>query len=391
MIKRIIINNRKKYIVNVPTWDVPIVGAGDDYGIYPGTSSLTSSGNVSITSLTLVNQTDYGSGTVFGFDRYLMSGSRYLFASDGINLTVFDTIDPLNLVQIGQLTWPSSNVESMTISGNYIYAFQVDANLYTVDISDITTPNIVATFSIIDGVNVLAYYPWHWCFIEGNLLYGQGHYGGGGAGDAGSCLILDISDPLNISYASVLHHDFGGEASPGGGDMCKVGDYLYFGDYFYSSYFSWPGRVLIADVSDPYNASVVGQFFDPDPGDPGPGFPQMDPWRIISKDNILYVLDDFVIQCWDLTDPLVPVRVKSVYGGADTEGAIITNKIMFNIINDGKVLEAYTLNDASDPVLEQSLILSAGGSNITDFDDRNYLYGAIGGKLAIFHYTFTTS
>jgi hypothetical protein len=380
----------KSYLVVVPDYSEGVYSGSYDFAptaSTPPTGSPTGSSTGSISSLEFVASTGYGTGQLFDYNRSyyagITSGSHILMFSDLANLYALDVTDPNNVIQVATVAWPST-VSGLIGSGSYVYGISSDADVYVVNIH-----NVFAGISINNTIPTPAsgeIGPGQWARIQDGLLIFTGP--NPGLSGPGSTLLYDLSNPESPSLLSRIQPpDETGSASPvgGGGDAIKYGNYLFVCEYF-SLYQFGLAFFDVWNIANPSSPSFVTRVPVVDGTDA-----TFETWTMQLYGNTLYIYDDYVIQSWDISDPTNPQYVTSTYGGSDTEGPIITNGLMFNMISFDALLQAYTLTDPKNPSLQFSLDLTlysgnGYGSHLCDDDPRGYLYGNIDGILCIFQY-----
>lgn len=345
--KRIIISNGKKYTVNVPSYDTQTIGAGDDYGIYPGTSSLTSSGFVPHAPVLLASTdaftTDRGDGLSDDNIVYY-NGYLYLFNATSYTFYTLDVTDPTSISVVGStvLVYPPSFLKP---SGSYIYGLTFrgdgsgndgDAYLVSVNISNPAAPEEVADVAPqFPGET----YPWEWVELKGKYLYCPTHFPGGGQG---RILVYDVSTGSAPTYVtSVLYPD----NSWGGGALVISGSYMYANDYF--SAYSRPDTrqsFHTINISNPASPFVVTTSYAPQTtADPAP----FDPWTNWVDGNKLYISDDAFVQVYNITTPSAPHYVtESYFGtiGTDIEGRVTIPNYAFMSMMQGSPLVTLKLD-----------------------------------------------
>ena len=195
-------------------------------------------------------------------------GNHAYVAADN-EFMVFDVSDPTKPVHTGSVEWARSGLGG--VKGNYVFVDDGWRPLAIVDVSDPEKPTIANQYS--DHTKVGP--------IVDNTMY---------LGKEGQVQILDISNlpaVQKIGSASITTTN----AYPP--SMAIKDNYLFAG-------FGFDG-VKILDVSNPKNVKEVGAFLQGDR-----------PNRMAVKGNYLYILSDYYMFTYDISNPVRPVKTSQL-------------------------------------------------------------------------------
>lgn len=207
---------------------------------------------------------------------------------------------------------------SVAVQGQYAY-LGVDHELQIYDISDTTRPVLV-------GRHIFA------GFVNQVVLFGDYAYVRVEFFEAGYLSIVDVSDPTHPFEAS----GFSGFVQ----DIQIVGQMAYITE----GYYIFGTSLLIADLTDPVNPTVVGHYS-------GGGM-----WEIEVVEQTVYLtwldalgcLDadcPWSIRIIDVSDPTQP-RLQSIYHfPVEIRGLAVTDGFVYTTDKDGKLI----VLDVSDP------------------------------------------
>lgn len=251
-------------------------------------------------------------------------GDRLYVSSEASNsLEIFDITDHANITRLGGITG-LNGANEIAVQGNIVAVVSnIGDNVKTIDVSDPTAPVVLDTYSTdLNNVNALT--------IQGDYIY----TGAPGAGSGDLFLVLDISDPANITLSGSV-----ALADPHG--FYASGRYVYVANNFSST------LLKVVDVSDPTTPVVVGSASSTEDA----------PMGITVAGNYAYITatngDSVVV--FDISDPTAPTKVGTIIngaGGANLDGP-------HGIIAVGKKL--YVASSVT-PFLE---ILDVAGLNVS--------------------------
>lgn len=172
------------------------------------------------------------------FDVELHGNLAYIADYNGFY--ILDITNPSSIVTQGSFVdfeRDNPHPYGVFISGNYAYVCCEFDGLYIFNVSDPGTITLVTHYSGSPEDNLSDQY--YDCVVEEPYLY----LGAGGAGVA----ILNVSDPANPAFVSVINNDYGGILG-----LVKVDDFLYP----FSEFYNQPE----IDVSDPANPQQTEEF-----------------------------------------------------------------------------------------------------------------------------------
>ncbi|MCK4414875.1 MAG: T9SS type A sorting domain-containing protein [Candidatus Eisenbacteria sp.] len=266
--------------------------------------------------------------TVVGTYAYVANGDQYGF-------TVIDVSDPAAPASEGFVDTPgyASNV---VVDGAYAYVADSTPGLQVIDVSDLESPFIAATFPK-NQVNDVA--------ISGSYAFLA--KGGYGETTQGLC-IVDISNPLSPDSVGAVHTG----RSLG---IAVSGDYAYMTDT--------DNGLDVVDISDPALPLVVGDIDTP-------GYAI----GVNVVGDYAYVADgDLGLQIIDISTPSAP----QIVGAQDIPGIAYEVEVMgdYAYVAAGEI---YVV-DISDPTASEAIgyLHPPGGRDVWVTED--YLY-AIGGS-----------
>jgi len=158
-----------------------------------------------------------------------VEGEYAYFVSHRAGLNIIQVSDPANPILLGtyQISIPIYMTE-VSVSGNYAYLACADSGLHIVDISDPEDPQLAGRYDAGRPISRI--------FVSDGLAYVPASSGTGSD-------IVNVSDPQNpipIGNIPVCTSD-----------LCVAGDYAYIAGC---------NSMVIADVSDPYNAQIASSL-----------------------------------------------------------------------------------------------------------------------------------
>jgi hypothetical protein len=198
----------------------------------------------------------------------------YAFVSDGF-LNIIDISDPTAPVVICSLEEGVGAMESIVLSGSYVYAACWWDGLKIIDISDPYSPQLVGSVETGAIARDVA--------VAGSHAY-VSHWGEDVA-------VVDISVPSAPIIVGTI------EGTSGVWAVTVTGSHAYLAD-------SYAGKLMIADISDPSSASVVGSIHT------GYAF------EVSVSGSYAYLVDG-KIEVIDISNPTSPHLVNSVWGGSN--------------------------------------------------------------------------
>jgi len=169
-----------------------------------------------------------------GLMRYFTIAGNYAYIGGSLEgLYIVDISDSYNPILVSNCDTPGGEEGAfdVDVSGNYAYVSDCTAGLQVIDISDPYAPIIVSNFAT-PGIAIEV-------TVDSNYAYVVGDYG---------LQIIDISNPLNPVLAG-----FYDEAITSSGVDVK-GNYVYLIDYF--------AGLFILDATDPANLVLLGNYND---------------------------------------------------------------------------------------------------------------------------------
>lgn len=376
------------------TWGTPnplgetgSVGTGISTGAAPWLGGLSEQQPAAPTtnrvSLSLVNQTNLGDGSVFGANRTLLDGTT-LFRLEGNTLSSHSVADVNDITNISSVTVANAcNWMVMNDAKTHIYLGGTNGALYSYNVTNPASMSATGTVSAISNCSFGA-----WAKVHGNYIYAAFSYPG--LGGAGGFVIYNISTAASPSLASETRFSDG---NAGGGDVALFGNTLAVGKYL-SHYQTDETFFALYDVTTKTAPTSVSQKIMCYDTEDDQGFPTFETWQMHEYGNYMILTDDFVWQVWDMTTPTSPKYLRSLYppNSSDTEGGLITpDGVIVSGINGSTCLSTIVLG-ATPPTTasyDNQLVTAGGASSWYTYDSRGYVYGFIAGKLAVVSYTFT--
>lgn len=145
-------------------------------------------------------------------------------------------------------------------------------------------------------------------FIESALSYGPDYV-------PGRIQIYSLANPSAPVLLSTIVSTSGSTF----GDVLNIGELLYIANY--------SGRTLqVASINDPRRPVIIHSQAMEAHGNVS----VFEPWRLLQKDNALYVFDDNTIQVFSLNNPTNPAFSSAIQVYTDAEGAqIVDDTLLF--------------------------------------------------------------
>ena len=260
-------------------------------------------------------------------------------------------------------TTTSPQAGAIVGTGNYVYVGSYLGVLQTWDLSSTTAPVKTNTYNFggAYGIGKMR--------IVNGFLYvttWQGSFVG-----PGSIAIFNLSTPSapslvsNTSYA--INHS-------GAGDVLPIGNIMYTADYF--------GRTIkVYDITNKSSPQLrldmaareetvlsykktAGSF---------------EPWRLLNKGNTLYVLDDDIIETFDISSSTNPIYISTTVAGRDVEGADIRGNLLYysssgvDTPETNKKIQIFSLASTTAPV-EVSSKINGYNNYWLVLDSNGYYY-----------------
>lgn len=342
----------------------PVIGSGITVsnmdGSRGGGQGIPASASAAIV---LHYESTYGSGNVYGPDRVSVnSANAYIY--DGTDLY---KLSPDLLVNEDSYTPPFS-ISAFCVDDNYAYLFTIEGDLSILQLSNMT---VVGTLESPAPAEIST---WQWVYKSGNYVYINCHWPG--EGGSGSVLCINVTNPASPSLTSRYRHPVGG-----GGDIVVANNTLYIGDYFAPAFASTP-RFYVVDYTNKAAPSLITTVELAVSADLA-----FECWRLLTYDNHLYVLDDYIIQDYDISNPTAPVFLQESTSYADVEGAVIIDDKLYHGSSFSHRLVVYNL-----PAMTEGAVLNytAEEHSIAQITNTGYnlslryLYALKQGKLVIF-------
>lgn len=342
--------------------------------------STTSSTNFitnNTTALTINNSQNVGAGTASpiarlnvvrntptlvgsiasGIDSVYAQG-RYVYATGGGNLTIFDVSNPATPQLIGSVvTDVSSPSNLISVQGRYAYLFGQDG-FAIVDVANPQSPQVVYPNDFISFATTYAY-----AYVQGKYLYGL--TGNIGVGDIFLLTVYDITNPA--APVQTLN--------PITSTVFDSGGLFVQGKYAYTLGGALPDSILqIYDLSDPMNPVAAGNT-------PLPGYGYI---SLYVQGRYAYAITNpsngtSLLKIIDIYDPSAPV----VVGTASVSGDFISVQGRYAYIADSTsgTLKTFDVSNPTSPLQVSSISV---GSALSLCIEGRYAYLAIGGSLAIY-------
>ena len=294
-----------------------------------------------------------------GGDYDVYVSGNYAYVRESNKLKVIDISDMLNPAEIGYYE-NRAGVKSMKVIGNIAYLMeQTDQCLRTIDISDPCAPTLIGTY---EG-QVPAPFDMD---VYGNYAYITQNNG---------VLILDVSDPANITYAG------------------SYDEHMYNGNVLITDHYAFVvtnmGGVRVLDISsDPASPDLIATY---DLGEWSAELRAVDDYLYILSSQKLWVFEIGDFQNWS---PICEQIVYEYPGG--TTGMAIDNGYAF-LTNERRGLQVYDMRSLASPQMvgfydtpgfafgvfaRDDLAIVADGSNLGFYDCSDALTG-IGGNTDI--------
>ena len=313
--------------VNTPGFAYDVFVSGD--------YAYVADGNVR--GLEILNITDPYTPTSAGF--YNLAGSTndvfingsYAYVVNLANFYVIDISDPSSPTLVAfWIGTPPGDTLGVFVSGDYAYVADGSGGLLVFDISDPSSPTLVGSYDTPNYARDVV--------VSGDFAYV--------ADDLSGLQILNISDPTSPTFA-------GSYDTPGSADDVFVsGDYAYVADAF--------SGLQVIDISDPTSPTLAGSYDTP-------SFAQ----DVFVSGNYAYVADDFSgLQVLDISDPTSPTLAGS-YDTPDRAFGVFVSGDYAYVADCTSGLQVIDMrNDRarqfdSPSVAQSSSIFSASSSTIT--------------------------
>ncbi|PCH98813.1 MAG: hypothetical protein COB85_01010 [Bacteroidetes bacterium] len=283
-------------------------------------------------SVTLV----YESNTLFSKSHniFIDSSSARLYSCGGdqVNngLRVFSLADPINPVEIANLTTPGGYVHDVYVRNDTAYLHSGGNGFNVYDYTDLGNPILLGSLPSVGGVDP-AYSHAGWLNAEGNtfvLCYETANI---------DVNIVDVSDLANMLVVDTVNS---------GGDTNSIPhNVIIRGDYAYVSYYH--DGLYIYNISNP-SATTLAGFYDTK-AQPGPGGGAWGVYPLLPSGIVL--ISDMTTGFWVLdVTAAIPVNVpllKAYNGHLQIYPNPFTDEINISLTVETGVAESYVLFDIS--------------------------------------------
>ncbi|MFX0004155.1 MAG: LVIVD repeat-containing protein [Candidatus Hodarchaeota archaeon] len=206
----------------------------------------------------------------------------YITALNGVNIFNFSNPNQLELLSV-YLNYTSSTF--IQLKGELLFIGAEDQGLQIVNVTDPYNPIMIDKW--VDGVGHVG--PVY--ILDNYAFVGIRIPNTSGPPTPIDLKLLDISDPKNITFISIIDT---GEGYRGGAPKAHYQDLVYFNDY--------DNGLKILNFSDPFNITVLGIYFDGG---------SINDLKLINN-KIAFLADDYeglkIINC---SDPKNPFKIGS--------------------------------------------------------------------------------
>lgn len=281
-----------------------------------------------------------------GFNYYLEISSGFAFIPQDDRVVVLDISDPSNLEMLVSI--PTSESRDIEISDDLLFISEGDLGWSIFDITNILTPELLASMSTGSRVNELA--------VSGEYLYLA-------AGNEG-VQIYDISDPTNpVEAGRFSNGNYFEKVYP-------IGKYLYV--------FEDGLGIRVLDVSDKFNpeatdlVEIKGSVRS-----------------MISYDTYLYLGINGDSRILDISDPAHPFDLELIFFWQNPLDLFIENEVLY-VTELSRGLYLYDISDPTSPVFMDRYDFPFAASRVYVKNEVIYLLDQLSG-LTTLHYGVTTS
>ena len=310
-------------------------------------------------------------GNAFGNAISADGNTAYVVGYDCNCLYIHDVTDKSNPTLLYSTTTDVDYTEFVVSNGNnYVYVFTYGEEIIVYNVTDPSNPIRVTTV-ITPGLSSRKAH-----IMDDGYLYVVD----GDAGDLYIAMIFDISNPALPTLITSLP----GGVTNDGADILKIGNYLYIGDNGDGQ--TTEAHITIYDVTNVASPVLIrtitvghsdyqGQY----------GFI---PWRLLTKDNALYILDDKLLDVYDISSSTNPIYSNEIVIYKDVEGAELKDNFLYFAGSQkegepGKIV-AFDISNALSPRAVAEIDTGAPNSWIS-IDNLGYVYIlTLNGQLNIF-------
>lgn len=339
-------NNSSNFITNNAT----ALTINNSQNIGAGTASPIARLNVVRNTPTFVGSVASGIDSVY-------AQGRYVYATGGGNLTIFDVSNPAAPQFIGSVATDLSGASNLiSVQGRYAYLFAQDG-FAIVDVANPQSPQVVYPNDFSFSTT------YAYAYVQGKYLYGLT----GKIADSFIFLltVYDITNPAAPVQS----------LNPITSDQFESGGLFVQGKYAYTLEGISPNSILqIYDLSDPMNPVAAGST-------PLPGYGYV---SLYVQGRYAYTITNplngtSLFKIIDVADPNAPV----VVGTASASGDFISVQGRYAYIADSTT-GTFTTFDVSNPTSPLQVSSISVGSALSLCIEGRYAYMAINGNLVIY-------
>lgn len=271
-------------------------------------------------------------------------------------LTVHDVSDKSNPIVIATSSTNGGPIYAAS-ENNYVYVSTSGGKLETWDFSTPTSPNRLGVYSYPAGYGL------------GKMRIDNGHlfvtFSRTGDAGPGGATIFSISDPATTTVLSTILH---ASTTSGGGDVLPIGNYLYIADYI--------GYTLsvydISNISSPSLRQRLTGITEP------LDYRTFEPWGLDYKGDALYLVDDNILQIYDISSSTNMVYSSTIITLKDTEGAKVRDNFLYFAgsgvgANADRRIQIYDVTDPFNPFVTTDFFTGINNYWI-NFDADGYIY-----------------
>ena len=320
---------------------------GNDYVLYTSPQNQPTRNIISSLATDL-----FPIGNTIGTNNFL-----YIVAFNSNTLSKYNVTDKSNPVFVGSAT-TTNQPGSVFVEGDYAYVTTYDGKLLTYNISASSSPILVNTYSFPSPQM-----PGNPQVYDG-YLYTVVHKNSAG----GRVSVFSLADPAQPTLHSEMLL-----GTDGGGDVQKRGNYIYVADYFGYTLQVWD----VSNLASPIRMQLITGINEP------LDYHSFEPWKILLKENALYLMDDEIIQVYDISSSTNMTYVTTVLAYKDVEGAVIWGDILiYNASFDG-IIAIYDIRDPLQPILATTTHNSLT-NRVLSIDSQGYTYSSVNDTIIIY-------